>query len=52
MLWAKVELIKAAERKVGEYSCGMRQRLFGIADLLVKDLSPIIMDEPNLWCGA
>ena len=44
---AKVELTKAAERKVGEYSRGMRQRL-GIADLLVKAPPLIIMDEPTL----
>lgn len=43
----RVGLMHAAERKVGEYSRGMRQRL-GIADLLVKDPPLIIMDEPTL----
>ena len=43
----RVGLTEAAERKVGEYSRGMRQRL-GIADLLVKDPPLIIMDEPTL----
>ncbi|HHX74453.1 MAG TPA: ABC transporter ATP-binding protein [Firmicutes bacterium] len=43
----RVGLVDAADRKVGEYSRGMRQRL-GIADLLVKDPPLIIMDEPTL----
>jgi ABC-2 type transport system ATP-binding protein len=43
----RVGLADAIDRKVGEYSRGMRQRL-GIADLLVKDPPLIIMDEPTL----
>lgn len=43
----RVGLKKAGNRKVGEYSRGMRQRL-GIADVLVKDPQLIIMDEPTL----
>ena len=43
----RVGLKDAANRKVGEYSRGMRQRL-GIADVLVKDPPLIIMDEPTL----
>ena len=40
-------MAQAAERKVSAYSRGMRQRL-GIADVLMKDPSVIIMDEPTL----
>ena len=43
----RVGLREAINRKVGEYSRGMRQRL-GIADVLVKDPKLIIMDEPTL----
>lgn len=43
----RVGLNKAGNRKVQEYSRGMRQRL-GIADVLVKDPKLIIMDEPTL----
>jgi len=41
-----VGMQSVAERKVGEYSRGMCQRL-GIADLLVKDPPLIILDEPT-----
>lgn len=43
----RVGLKDMANRKVAEYSRGMRQRL-GIADVLVKDPPLIIMDEPTL----
>jgi len=46
-LLAKVGLKEAADRKVREYSKGMRQRL-GIADVLIKDPEIIILDEPTL----
>jgi ABC-2 type transport system ATP-binding protein len=37
----------AADRKAGTYSRGMKQRL-GIADVLIKNPSIVIMDEPTL----
>ncbi len=43
----QVGLTEAADRRVGTYSKGMRQRL-GIADVLMKDPEIIIMDEPTL----
>ena len=46
-LLERVGMAQAAERKVSAYSRGMRQRL-GIADVLMKDPSVIIMDEPTL----
>lgn len=42
-----VGLTAAADRKAGTYSRGMSQRL-GIADVLVKKPSMIIMDEPTV----
>jgi len=41
----RVGLSDAADRHVGEYSRGMRQRL-GLADTLVKDPLVVILDEP------
>ena len=46
-LLERVGMAQAGERKVSAYSRGMRQRL-GIADVLMKDPSVIIMDEPTL----
>ncbi len=43
----RVSMMEHAHRKVREYSKGMRQRL-GIADVLMKEPSVIIMDEPTL----
>ena len=46
-LLKRVGMVQAADRKTGEYSRGMKQRL-GIADVLMKDPKVIIMDEPTL----
>ncbi len=43
----RVGLQDAANKKVGKYSRGMRQRL-GLADVLVKNPDVIILDEPTL----
>jgi ABC-2 type transport system ATP-binding protein len=43
----RVGLTEAADRRAGQYSRGMRQRL-GIADALVKDPSVLILDEPTI----
>lgn len=42
----KVRLIEVADRQVGTYSRGMRQRL-GIAELLMRKCSVAILDEPT-----
>ncbi len=46
-LLARIGLSSAADRIVGGYSRGMRQRL-GLADLLLKEPRLAIMDEPTL----
>ena len=43
---ARVGLTAVAERRVGTYSHGMRQRL-GLAELLVKQAEIAILDEPT-----
>lgn len=43
----QVGLASDAEKKAGTYSRGMRQRL-GLADVLIKNPSVIILDEPTL----
>ncbi len=43
----RVGLAEAADRKVREFSHGMRQRL-GVADVLIKKPSLVILDEPTL----
>jgi ABC-2 type transport system ATP-binding protein len=45
-LLEQVGLGDAADRRVEQYSRGMRQRL-GLADALVKDPSIVILDEPT-----
>jgi ABC-2 type transport system ATP-binding protein len=45
-LLERVGLGKAGDNKVDTYSRGMRQRL-GLADVLVKDPSIVILDEPT-----
>lgn len=42
-----VGLKDAADKKTGEYSRGMKQRL-GLAEVLIKDPNIIILDEPTL----
>lgn len=42
----KVRLVDVADRQVGTYSRGMRQRL-GIAELLMRRCSVAILDEPT-----
>ncbi len=43
----RIGLTDAAEKRVGEFSRGMRQRL-GVAELIIKEPQIIIMDEPTL----
>jgi ABC-2 type transport system ATP-binding protein len=43
----RVGLADVADKKVGEFSRGMRQRL-GIADVLVKQPKVVYLDEPTL----
>ena len=43
----EVGLTDAADRRVGGYSRGMRQRL-GLADALVKSPSVLVLDEPTV----
>ncbi|HHW49605.1 MAG TPA: ABC transporter ATP-binding protein, partial [Clostridiaceae bacterium] len=45
-LLKRVNMEYAADKKVGTYSRGMRQRL-GIADVLMKDPKVVILDEPT-----
>ncbi len=46
-LLQKVGLDKVADKKVGTYSRGMKQRL-GLAETLIKDPQILILDEPTL----
>jgi ABC-2 type transport system ATP-binding protein len=46
-LLEKVGLAEAADKRVGAFSRGMRQRL-GLADVLIKRPEVIILDEPTL----
>ncbi len=46
-LLGQVGLSEAADKRVGHFSRGMRQRL-GIADVLVKSPKMVILDEPTL----
>lgn len=43
----EVGLVNSADKNVGKYSRGMKQRL-GLADVLMKDPEIIILDEPTL----
>ena len=43
---ARVGLAEAADKKVGTFSRGMRQRL-GLAEIVMKDARAAILDEPT-----
>ncbi len=45
-LLERVDLVDAGDLEVDKYSRGMRQRL-GMADVLVKDPSIVVLDEPT-----
>ncbi len=45
-LLAKVGLSEVVDKRTGQYSRGMRQRL-GLADVLIKNPEVIILDEPT-----
>ncbi len=45
-LMQEVGLLEQTDKKVGQYSKGMRQRL-GLADVLMKNPEVIILDEPT-----
>jgi ABC-2 type transport system ATP-binding protein len=47
MLLDEVDLAKEAQKRVGSYSKGMRQRL-GIAEVLIKEPKVIFLDEPTI----
>jgi ABC-2 type transport system ATP-binding protein len=46
-LLEEVDLAKEADKRVGSYSKGMRQRL-GIAEVLIKEPKVIFLDEPTI----
>ena len=46
-LLMEVDLAKEADKKVGSYSKGMRQRL-GIAEVLLKEPKVVFLDEPTI----
>jgi len=46
-LLEEVDLAKEADKRVGSYSKGMRQRL-GIAEVLVKEPNVVFLDEPTI----
>ncbi len=46
-LLEEVDLAKEADKKVGSYSKGMRQRL-GIAEVLIKEPKVVFLDEPTI----